>query len=152
MKTLLQSTADDYFIFLVVFFVLSWRRRMRWRRRWRRMRKRSRMKRRRRSIFVYISDRTSPILLSCSPCNPNVQCCDATCWCSFVINRLAPPSLLHTNICLMFFFFSFFFQICKNILILCLRELFEFQYMQTDPNWSNFLYDPQTHKVLKLTV
>ncbi|MCI4395869.1 hypothetical protein PGIGA_G00197010 [Pangasianodon gigas] len=41
-------------------------------------------------------------------------------------------------------------EICKNILILCLRELFEFQYMQTDPNWSNFLYDPQTHKVALL--
>ncbi|KAF7694315.1 hypothetical protein HF521_008068 [Silurus meridionalis] len=41
-------------------------------------------------------------------------------------------------------------EICMNILILCLRELFEFQYMQTDPNWSNFLYDPQTHKVALL--
>ncbi|KAK3506769.1 hypothetical protein QTP70_023927 [Hemibagrus guttatus] len=41
-------------------------------------------------------------------------------------------------------------EICKNILTLCLRELFEFQYMQTDPNWSNFLYDPQTHKVALL--
>nr|XP_057912239.1 atypical kinase COQ8A, mitochondrial [Doryrhamphus excisus] len=40
--------------------------------------------------------------------------------------------------------------ICENILILCLRELFEFRYMQTDPNWSNFLYDPQTHKVALL--
>ncbi|MCJ8750057.1 hypothetical protein PDJAM_G00194950 [Pangasius djambal] len=41
-------------------------------------------------------------------------------------------------------------EICKNILVLCLRELFEFQYMQTDPNWSNFLYDPQTHKIALL--
>ncbi|XP_054617670.1 atypical kinase COQ8A, mitochondrial isoform X2 [Dunckerocampus dactyliophorus] len=40
--------------------------------------------------------------------------------------------------------------ICENILMLCLRELFEFRYMQTDPNWSNFLYDPQTHKVALL--
>ena len=39
------------------------------------------------------------------------------------------------------------FQICKNILILCLRELFEFRFMQTDPNWSNFFYDPTTHTV-----
>lgn len=31
--------------------------------------------------------------------------------------------------------------------MLCLRELFEFRYMQTDPNWSNFFYDPQTHRV-----
>uniref|UniRef100_A0A8C2CKK8 Atypical kinase COQ8A, mitochondrial n=1 Tax=Cyprinus carpio TaxID=7962 RepID=A0A8C2CKK8_CYPCA len=38
-------------------------------------------------------------------------------------------------------------EICENILILCLRELFEFRYMQTDPNWSNFFYDPQTHRV-----
>ncbi|KAM9704359.1 atypical kinase COQ8A, mitochondrial isoform 1-T2 [Menidia menidia] len=41
-------------------------------------------------------------------------------------------------------------EICENILLLCLRELFEFRYMQTDPNWSNFLYDPQTHKVALL--
>lgn len=45
---------------------------------------------------------------------------------------------------LMCFFLS---QICENILMLCLRELFEFRYMQTDPNWSNFFYDPQTHRV-----
>ncbi|XP_068197952.1 atypical kinase COQ8A, mitochondrial isoform X2 [Antennarius striatus] len=38
-------------------------------------------------------------------------------------------------------------EICYNILILCLRELFEFRFMQTDPNWSNFFYDPQTHRV-----
>lgn len=42
---------------------------------------------------------------------------------------------------------TFLFQICENILVLCLRELFEFRYMQTDPNWSNFFYDPQTHRV-----
>ncbi|XP_056336833.1 atypical kinase COQ8A, mitochondrial [Danio aesculapii] len=41
-------------------------------------------------------------------------------------------------------------EICKNILNLCLRELFEFRYMQTDPNWSNFFYDPQTHRVALL--
>uniref|UniRef100_A0A6Q2XR21 Atypical kinase COQ8A, mitochondrial n=1 Tax=Esox lucius TaxID=8010 RepID=A0A6Q2XR21_ESOLU len=38
-------------------------------------------------------------------------------------------------------------EICENILKLCLRELFEFRYMQTDPNWSNFFYDPLTHRV-----
>ncbi|KAM9339410.1 atypical kinase COQ8A, mitochondrial [Symphorus nematophorus] len=38
-------------------------------------------------------------------------------------------------------------EICDNILTLCVRELFEFRYMQTDPNWSNFFYDPQTHRV-----
>ncbi|KAM6038268.1 LOW QUALITY PROTEIN: atypical kinase COQ8B, mitochondrial [Chlamydotis macqueenii] len=32
-------------------------------------------------------------------------------------------------------------QICTNLLRLCLRELFEFRFMQTDPNWANFLYD-----------
>lgn len=46
-----------------------------------------------------------------------------------------------------FNFLSIFCQICEQILILCLRELFEFQYMQTDPNWSNFFFDPESHKV-----
>ncbi|XP_010880917.2 atypical kinase COQ8A, mitochondrial isoform X1 [Esox lucius] len=41
-------------------------------------------------------------------------------------------------------------EICENILKLCLRELFEFRYMQTDPNWSNFFYDPLTHRVALL--
>ncbi|XP_041668396.1 atypical kinase COQ8A, mitochondrial [Cheilinus undulatus] len=41
-------------------------------------------------------------------------------------------------------------EICEQILILCLRELFEFRYMQTDPNWSNFFFDPQSHKVALL--
>ncbi|KAM3594383.1 uncharacterized protein V6R79_006882 [Siganus canaliculatus] len=41
-------------------------------------------------------------------------------------------------------------EICEQILVLCLRELFEFRYMQTDPNWSNFFFDPQTHKVALL--
>ena len=27
---------------------------------------------------------------------------------------------------------------------LCLRELFEYRFMQTDPNWSNFLYNRDT--------
>ncbi|XP_048349929.1 atypical kinase COQ8B, mitochondrial [Sphaerodactylus townsendi] len=38
-------------------------------------------------------------------------------------------------------------EICSHILRLCLRELFEFRFMQTDPNWSNFFYDAQKHKV-----
>ncbi|XP_072345555.1 atypical kinase COQ8A, mitochondrial-like isoform X2 [Scyliorhinus torazame] len=38
-------------------------------------------------------------------------------------------------------------EICANILRLCLRELFEFRYMQTDPNWSNFFYDHHSRKV-----
>ncbi|XP_072313935.1 atypical kinase COQ8A, mitochondrial [Eucyclogobius newberryi] len=41
-------------------------------------------------------------------------------------------------------------QICEEILTLCLRELFEFRFMQTDPNWSNFFFDPQTHRVALL--
>uniref|UniRef100_A0A8D3C3D7 Atypical kinase COQ8A, mitochondrial n=1 Tax=Scophthalmus maximus TaxID=52904 RepID=A0A8D3C3D7_SCOMX len=41
-------------------------------------------------------------------------------------------------------------EICHNILNLCLRELLEFRYMQTDPNWSNFFYDPQSHRVALL--
>ncbi|CCO33655.1 putative serine/threonine-protein kinase COQ8,mitochondrial [Rhizoctonia solani AG-1 IB] len=38
-------------------------------------------------------------------------------------------------------------QIATDILTLCLRELFEFRLMQTDPNWSNFLYNPRTNQV-----
>ncbi|KAG0027860.1 hypothetical protein BGZ81_005232 [Podila clonocystis] len=38
-------------------------------------------------------------------------------------------------------------RIGTSILSLCLRELFEFQYMQTDPNWTNFLYNPLTTKI-----
>ena len=30
---------------------------------------------------------------------------------------------------------------------LCLREIMEFKYMQTDPNWTNFLYNATTHKL-----
>ncbi|MBN3310385.1 COQ8B kinase, partial [Amia calva] len=41
-------------------------------------------------------------------------------------------------------------QICFNILQLCLRELFEFRFMQTDPNWSNFFYDAEQNKVTLL--
>ncbi|XP_072406849.1 atypical kinase COQ8A, mitochondrial isoform X2 [Chiloscyllium punctatum] len=40
--------------------------------------------------------------------------------------------------------------ISENILRLCLQELFEFRFMQTDPNWSNFFYNPQTGKVALL--
>lgn len=34
-----------------------------------------------------------------------------------------------------------------QILRLCLREITEFKYMQTDPNWTNFLYNRQTKKL-----
>ena len=34
-----------------------------------------------------------------------------------------------------------------HILRLCLREITEFKFMQTDPNWTNFLYNAQTNKL-----
>ncbi|KAH3711877.1 hypothetical protein DPMN_071552 [Dreissena polymorpha] len=37
-----------------------------------------------------------------------------------------------------------------KLLELCLRELFEFKFMQTDPNWSNFFYNPATEKIVLL--
>ncbi|KHJ46845.1 ABC1 family protein [Trichuris suis] len=38
----------------------------------------------------------------------------------------------------------------KKMLQLCLRELFEFKFMQTDPNWSNFLFNADTSKIVLL--
>ncbi|EXJ64550.1 aarF domain-containing kinase [Cladophialophora yegresii CBS 114405] len=35
----------------------------------------------------------------------------------------------------------------SQILRLCLREITEFRYMQTDPNWTNFLYNAKTNKL-----
>ncbi|QIW98498.1 hypothetical protein AMS68_004016 [Peltaster fructicola] len=34
-----------------------------------------------------------------------------------------------------------------QILRLCLRELMEWRFMQTDPNWTNFLYDRETKRL-----
>jgi aarF domain-containing kinase len=34
-----------------------------------------------------------------------------------------------------------------QILRLCLREIIEFNYMQTDPNWTNFLYNSKNSKL-----
>ncbi|GKZ35242.1 hypothetical protein AbraIFM66950_005836 [Aspergillus brasiliensis] len=34
-----------------------------------------------------------------------------------------------------------------QILRLCLREITEFKYMQTDPNWTNFLYNAETNQL-----
>lgn len=34
-----------------------------------------------------------------------------------------------------------------QVLRLCLREIAEFKFMQTDPNWTNFLFNPQTQKL-----
>ncbi|CAM4700240.1 unnamed protein product [Caretta caretta] len=41
-------------------------------------------------------------------------------------------------------------EICHNVLRLCLRELFQFRFMQTDPNWANFFYDARKHQVTLL--
>lgn len=38
-------------------------------------------------------------------------------------------------------------DIARAILELSLRELFSFRLMQTDPNWTNFLYNEQTGKI-----
>ncbi|KAJ2396274.1 hypothetical protein GGI23_003978, partial [Coemansia sp. RSA 2559] len=37
-----------------------------------------------------------------------------------------------------------------HIMRLCLQELFEFEFMQTDPNWANFLYNAETRKIALL--
>ncbi|KAI3405357.1 hypothetical protein KGF56_001854 [Candida oxycetoniae] len=37
--------------------------------------------------------------------------------------------------------------IATNIMRLCLLELKEFKFMQTDPNWANFLYNDKTKKI-----
>lgn len=41
-------------------------------------------------------------------------------------------------------------QISYHILRLCLQEVFQFRFMQTDPNWSNFFYDADIDKVMLL--
>ncbi|KZC11761.1 PREDICTED: aarF domain-containing protein kinase 4 [Dufourea novaeangliae] len=41
-------------------------------------------------------------------------------------------------------------HICKLIMRLCLKELFVFRYMQTDPNWSNFFYNVNTRQLVLL--
>ena len=38
-------------------------------------------------------------------------------------------------------------QIAARVIELCLKELFEFRAMQTDPNWTNFLWNSQTRQV-----
>lgn len=37
--------------------------------------------------------------------------------------------------------------VCTEIMRLCLKEIAEFRYMQTDPNWANFLYNKSTNKI-----
>ncbi|KAF6211823.1 hypothetical protein GE061_012338 [Apolygus lucorum] len=41
-------------------------------------------------------------------------------------------------------------HICMLIMHLCLKELFEFRVMQTDPNWSNFFYNKETRQLILL--
>ncbi|RLV62564.1 hypothetical protein DV515_00019181, partial [Chloebia gouldiae] len=36
------------------------------------------------------------------------------------------------------------------LLRLCLQELSQFRFMQTDPNWANFLYEPRSHRMTLL--
>lgn len=38
-------------------------------------------------------------------------------------------------------------RIGTEILRLCLREIVEFRFMQTDPNWTNFLYNAETNRL-----
>ncbi|XP_060077112.1 atypical kinase COQ8B, mitochondrial-like [Ylistrum balloti] len=40
-------------------------------------------------------------------------------------------------------------KIGSDILKLCLKELYVYRFMQTDPNWSNFLYQPDTGKSME---
>lgn len=37
--------------------------------------------------------------------------------------------------------------IASNIMRLCLSEIAQFRFMQTDPNWANFLYNEKTKKI-----
>ncbi|KAK0480292.1 ABC1-domain-containing protein [Armillaria novae-zelandiae] len=37
--------------------------------------------------------------------------------------------------------------IAARVIELCLKELFEFRMMQTDPNWTNFLWDARTRRM-----
>lgn len=41
-------------------------------------------------------------------------------------------------------------NVAKRLLKLTLMEVFKFRFMQTDPNWSNFLYDPEEDKIILL--
>ncbi|BET01424.1 ABC1 family [Nesidiocoris tenuis] len=41
-------------------------------------------------------------------------------------------------------------RICSLIMHLCLKELFVFRVMQTDPNWSNFFYNQKTRQLVLL--
>ncbi|RHY77968.1 hypothetical protein DYB38_010302, partial [Aphanomyces astaci] len=38
-------------------------------------------------------------------------------------------------------------HVARQLLQLTIHELFVWRFMQTDPNWSNFLYDPESGKI-----
>eukprot|EP01101_Sappina_pedata_P009337 TRINITY_DN5417_c0_g1_i1.p1 TRINITY_DN5417_c0_g1~~TRINITY_DN5417_c0_g1_i1.p1 ORF type:complete len:553 (+),score=192.73 TRINITY_DN5417_c0_g1_i1:41-1699(+) len=38
--------------------------------------------------------------------------------------------------------------VASKMLEMCLRELFEFSFMQTDPNWTNFFFNPAKRQVI----
>ena len=40
----------------------------------------------------------------------------------------------------------------ERLLVLCLKELFDFKFMQTDPNWSNFLYNIDKDMVISYLI
>ncbi|CAN8031969.1 unnamed protein product [Ixodes persulcatus] len=40
--------------------------------------------------------------------------------------------------------------VCYLLLKLCLLELYDFRFMQTDPNWSNFFYNEETGQIMLL--
>ena len=40
------------------------------------------------------------------------------------------------------------YRIARGAMQLCLLELFDLQCMQTDPNWSNFLYDVESKRLM----
>lgn len=41
-------------------------------------------------------------------------------------------------------------KVCYLLLKLCLLELYDFRFMQTDPNWSNFFYNEETGQIMLL--
>jgi len=43
-------------------------------------------------------------------------------------------------------------RISELVMRLTLKELFEFRYMQTDPNWSNFFYNLDTKQVFHIVI
>lgn len=43
-------------------------------------------------------------------------------------------------------------KVCHSLIHLTLEELFVLKYMQTDPNWSNFLYDNVKNKVMIMII